>query len=95
MMQEVNKMEGNKTISAKVPFKEYMELLHEAEEKKISLNQLFLSRIFPSKVAEVDIGLNGVKKRLLSFMILFKINSDLNSEDMAIYTQFEDIVRKS
>lgn len=41
--------QGNKTVTAKVTFDKYMELLREAEGKQMSLNQLFLTKLFPIK----------------------------------------------
>jgi hypothetical protein len=55
--------EGNNTISAKIPFQAYTELLHEAQNKDVSLNQLFLPRIFPLAPEAV---------KMLAMVIVFK-----------------------
>lgn len=81
--------EGNKTISAKIPFREYMELLHEAQKKEISLNQLFLSRIFPPID---DVPTNVVPKRLLAFTILFETKFDLTEAELKVCEAFKSLV---
>ena len=79
--------EGNKTISAKIPFREYMELLHEAQNKGVSLNQLFLSRIFPPAPEAVKM------KTLLALVIAFKASSNLTEAERKVCDAFESLVK--
>jgi hypothetical protein len=79
--------EGNKTISAKIPFREYMELLHEAQNKGVSLNQLFLSRIFPPAPEEVKM------KTLLAMVIVFKATGNLTESERKVCEAFESLIK--
>ena len=82
--------EGNKTISAKIPFREYVELLHEAQNKGVSLNQLFLSRIFPPVN---DVPENIIPTRLLAFTILFETKFDLTEAERKVCEAFTILVK--